>query len=305
MYAVGRTDVGLVRDTNQDRYLIWRLDADCGGIARRFSFCAIADGMGGNAAGDRASALALDVLGSRLLPELAGCGGADSLCDIPDILRDAVAAANSAVLQAAAREPALNGMGTTLTVGLLTRGVLHLAQVGDSRCYRLRSGALEQQTADHSVVAEMVRDGRISEEGARKHPGRNVITRAIGAKKDLEVDITCQAVEAGDIYLFCSDGLWELAPAARIERIVIDAIHDNGVSADGLAAVCERLVQTALELGGEDNVTVLVAAVEPDDVHADALREVQALARTRVESASSQTVELKRTLRYRLQAARE
>ena len=306
MFVVARTDAGRVRDTNQDRYLIWSLGVDAGDRAGQFGFCAVADGMGGAAAGDRASALTLKTLADLLLPTLAArCGEPDlGPCDVPRLLTEGVKAANQAVFEAASSDPALKGMGTTLTAGLVARGVLYLAQVGDSRCYRFRDGELEQLTADHSLVAELVTQGKLSPERVRSHPRRNVITRAIGVQERLEVDITCSVVEETDLYLYCSDGLWELVNETRITETLRGLPFPASTPAEEgglLEAACESLVQAALRAGGDDNVTVLIAAVEERDLHREAIRDAQVFARTRVETASPSTVDLKRTLRHRLQ----
>jgi PPM family protein phosphatase len=326
---VARTDTGLVRDQNQDRYLFWRIGVEGAGRAGEYTFLAVADGMGGSAAGDRASALALGVLSDRLLSLLTSRSGEETAaaCDIPRVLEDGIRCANAEVERAARSDPSLNGMGTTLTVGLSSRGVLYLAQVGDSRCYRLRDGALQQQTTDQSLVSELVRLGKLTPDAARKHPRRNVITQAIGVQEEVRAEITCQVMEPGDLYLFCSDGLWEMVPDSDIEHILLKSIaperkasepnaSEAGASEPGvsegdtpvgrisrekLKAACTELVRRALAGGGSDNVTAVLSAVESKDAHPEAIRDAQGFARTRVETGSIQAADLKKTLRFRLQ----
>lgn len=341
MLIAARTETGLVRDQNQDRYLAWDLAVDAGARAGRYTFCAVADGMGGSAAGDRASSLGLAAFSAQLFNLLTSRCGEEILspCDIPRGFADCVRISNDRVFKAAEFDESLKGMGATLTAGLIARGVLYLAQVGDSRCYRLRGESLTQLTEDHSLVAELVRMGKLSPDAVRTHPRRNVITRAIGVGNDIEPEISSHVILEGDTYLFCSDGLWELVteeemvaillqrlrpdPAPTIqtagglqeresghERPGVSGIPDPTGASDQsevpgqrgpLDEVCEELVRQALARGGHDNITVLLARARPEDVHPDAERDLVAFARTRIESAPGGDADLKRTLRYRLQ----
>jgi len=224
-----RTHVGKVRRNNEDGYLI------------RGGLLAVADGMGGHLAGEIASGTALMVL--RDYPFGSGEPAAE--------LEEAMRAAHARVRQLAAEEPSMAGMGTTLTVALLRPGRVHVGHVGDSRLYLWRRGELRQMTADHSVAAELLRAGQIDEAAARVHPHRHVLTRAIGALPELEVDLIEFPLEPGDGLLLCTDGLSCLVDEEDMLRVLAE--HPTA------QAAADALVQLALARGGIDNVTVVVA----------------------------------------------
>lgn len=228
------TDVGLVRSNNQDRLLV----AD--------PLFAVADGMGGAAAGEVASATAIDTL--REAFDAAGTS-------TPDGLIEAARTANRAVWEQAESNPEMRGMGTTLVaLALLEDGRLGVVNIGDSRLYVLRGGGLRQITNDHNLVAELVAEGRISKEEAEVHPRRNIMTRALGVDPDVPVDLFVEDAVAGDRFLLCSDGLpRELRDdhiASLLQRL-----------ADPVEAAKE-LVEEAKRRGGNDNITVIVVDVE-------------------------------------------
>jgi protein phosphatase len=234
LVAAGVTDVGRVRDGNEDDYLV---DA-------RTSLVAVADGMGGHRAGEVASATALEAL------RAAVANG--------DPIRDAIAVANRAVLEKSVSDHELQGMGTTVTAGTLASGdTLLVGHVGDSRAYLLRDGELTQITKDHSLVEEMVREGELTPEQAEVHPQRSVITRAIGIDPEVDVDVYPLEVRAGDRVLLCSDGLTTMVRPEDIAR-VLGGEHDARRAA-------QQLVNAANEAGGEDNVTAVVVDVVEED----------------------------------------
>jgi serine/threonine protein phosphatase PrpC len=233
------SDVGRLRSNNQDRWLT---------VPRVF---AVADGMGGHNGGEVASTVALDVL-------------ADSYTDLSLTgLRGAAEVANEAVFRRAADDPELRGMGTTLVAiapvqdESLGRESLAWINIGDSRLYRLRDGELEQISEDHSLVEEMVRDGRISADEARGHPQRNILTRALGIDGVALIDSGSIDPFVGDRYLLCSDGLFNEVEAPRIAA-TLRRIADP-------AEAAQELVRLALEGGGRDNITVVVVDVVDDD----------------------------------------
>jgi PPM family protein phosphatase len=231
--AEGVTDVGRRREGNEDGMLV---NDDLGLLA-------VADGMGGHRGGEVASATALESLRASVASGMA--------------IREAIQAANDAVLERAADDPALSGMGTTLTAGTLAAGdTLILGHVGDSRAYLLRDGELRQLTEDHSLVEEMVRDGRLTREQAEHHPQRSVITRALGVEAGVDVDVDPIDLQAGDRLLLCSDGLTTMVPADLIAD-VLTSEPDPGVAAG-------RLIQAANAAGGDDNITAVVADFVPD-----------------------------------------
>ncbi len=225
-----RTDIGCVRDHNEDSLVV------------QPPLYVVADGMGGHAAGEVASEIAVQVIAER----------APSTPDGAE-LSAAVGAANEEILLAARDGRGRDGMGTTVTAAILEGERLVIAQVGDSRAYLLHQGRLQQLTRDHSLVADMIEAGRLTPEEARVHPGRSVITRALGSVEGTQPDIYELNVEAGDRLLLCSDGLTGMVRDAEIEKI-LSHVHDPQQCAS-------QLTDEALAAGGHDNVTVVVVDV--------------------------------------------
>ena len=226
-----RSHTGLIRTGNEDSvYAGPRL-------------LAVADGMGGHAAGEVASAVAI----ASLAPLDEDAPGADLL----SALRQAALRANEHLRDMVSGDPGLEGMGTTLTAILSAGSRLGLLHVGDSRCYLLRDGELTQITHDHTLVQTLVDEGRISEEEATTHPQRSMITRALDGRDGVELDLSVREVRAGDRYLLCSDGL--TGPVGSL-----DTLREALLIASPQDAV-DRLVSLALRGGGPDNVTVVVA----------------------------------------------
>lgn len=237
----GATDVGRVRSNNEDHYLA------------RSGLWVVADGMGGHRGGEIASELACEAMTNDFTqPTVVG-------------LLDAIDAANTAVHNAGSNDPDLSGMGTTVVALALVdednEEVLAVANVGDSRAYRLTGGELEQLTEDHSLVADMVREGSLSPEEAATHPQRNILTRVLGVYDEIPVDIVTITPHHGDRYLLCSDGLFNEVPEDRIAAIL------RGVPEPDDAV--EELVQLAVGNGGRDNVTVVVVDVVSDGGQAE------------------------------------
>ena len=231
--AIGaKTDIGLVREGNEDAYLV------------EDPLFAVADGMGGHLAGDVASSTAIDVISRRAHEK-----------DLRDeeSLRAVLREANAAIWKRSQGDSALRGMGTTCTLIVLTDSQARLGHVGDSRAYLLRDGELSQLTEDHTLVGRMVREGRLTDEEAQYHPQRSIITRALGVDSEVEVDTLTLDLAEGDRLLICSDGLTSMVGTDVIGGALADE-PDPQKAAD-------RLVQLAIESGGEDNVTVLVLDV--------------------------------------------
>lgn len=236
--AYARTDVGQVRADNEDNYLVGR------------QVFAVADGMGGHAAGEVAAKAALEPLVAIDGREF------DSEEDVETALVHAVREANRHVVEMAQAQPELAGMGTTLTAALLRNGRLHLAHVGDSRAYLLRDGeAITQLTTDHTLVERLVREGRLSRDEAAIHPQRNVITRAIGNDADVVVDsLPPLRLQPGDQVLLCSDGLTGPLRDTEIAATLTQTeAGDEAVS---------TLVDRANAAGGPDNITVILLRVD-------------------------------------------
>ena len=201
---------------------------------------AVADGMGGAKAGEVASGLAAAAL------KEAGTDGRSGEERVTQLIQEA----NRRVFRRANEDRDASGMGTTMTVALVEDGRVVFGHVGDSRAYLIREGSIEQLTDDHSLVAELVRSGRLTPEEAEAHPQRSVITRAVGTEPDVDVDTFTIEPEDGDLFLICSDGLTDMVD----DGTIIDAI---GRHRDDLDEAAKALVGAANRVGGEDNITVL------------------------------------------------
>ncbi len=227
-----RTDTGRQRRANEDAYFA------------RSPLFAVADGMGGAQAGEVASRTATEVLESGL-PD--GSGSTEQR------LAGMVESANARIHELGAGDRHLAGMGTTMTAAYVGEREVSVAHVGDSRLYRLRDGRLEKLTEDHTLVAELVRQGRITHEEADRHPQRSIITRALGNEGAIEVDHHSWPARDGDVYLICSDGLMMFAEE-RIGDILREAAD--------LRSAARTLVEAANSAGGRDNITVVLFRVE-------------------------------------------
>ena len=229
----GRTDRGNVRPINEDSFLLPEGD----------NLALVADGMGGHQAGEVASALAASTI--------RACARKAAGRDIS--VKNAVSwvrQANRAIYLAANEDMSRPGVGTTLTFLYFMRGHAMLAHVGDSRCYLMRSGEIYQVTQDHSLVAELLRRGEITEEEAREHPYRNVITRALGTDETIAVDAQDIDTRPGDRFLLCTDGLSNYVERAELRKVLAGSAPEEA---------CARLIDLALSRGGRDNITVIAA----------------------------------------------
>jgi len=228
-----RSDVGLLREGNEDSaYAGPRL-------------LAVADGVGGNAAGEVASAATIKTI--------AALDAEDPGPDLIGALADAVATANLRLRELIISDPALEGMGTTLTALLWSRGYGALGHIGDSRAYLLRDGRFVQITRDHTLVQSLVDEGTITEDDAAVHPYRSLLLRALDGRTIAETDLTLLQTYPGDRYLLCSDGLSGVVSEQTLHQVL--------ASMRDLDEVTERLVELAVEGGGPDNITCIVADV--------------------------------------------
>lgn len=230
-YFGSRTEVGHVREHNEDSLTV---------LPPLF---AVADGMGGHEAGEVASEIAINTL-NELAPRTPDADG----------LARAVEAANLNVIKAPSQGIGREGMGTTMTAAILDKDRLVIAQVGDSRAYLLHQGVLQQLTRDHSLMADMIEAGQLTEAEARVHPNRSVITRAIGSDPHMQPDIYELNVDTGDRLLLCSDGISAMIEDSLIEEIMCKAGNPQQCA--------DELVQAALDAGGFDNATAIVVDVE-------------------------------------------
>jgi PPM family protein phosphatase len=230
------THAGRKRRRNEDAYV------------DRPPLFAVADGMGGAQAGEVASRLAAAAL------EDDGGGTAAAEERVVALIEEA----NRRVFQRANEDEAASGMGTTMTVALVDEDRVTIGHVGDSRAYRFRDGQIEQLTDDHSLVAELVRSGRLTPEEADAHPQRSVITRAVGTDPDIDVDRLTFETQPGDVYLICSDGLSDMLAERQIRDVF--AQHPNDLQGTATA-----LVSAANRVGGDDNITVVVFEIGDDE----------------------------------------
>lgn len=216
--------------------------------------CVVADGMGGSNAGEVASELAVRTVFDVLKPALSagggGCGVRATAEDTPELLAGAVLAANRAVYRAGQEDPLRAGMGTTLTAALVLDGMLNVAHVGDSRALLVRRGTWQQVTTDHSLVAELVRRGGLTEGEAMVHPQRNVLTRALGTEAEVAVDLLQDPLEPGDTVVLCTDGVTKYLTNREITRL---ATHGRKIDEGA-----EMIVELANSRGGSDNLTVVL-----------------------------------------------
>lgn len=238
-----KTDLGCVRENNEDKFEFFQPD-DEGVLATKGSFYAVADGMGGHAAGQIASEIALKTTIRAYY--------ADSSPVVEESLRAAVQQANGLIYDAARAISERNGMGTTMTALVVRGEEAFIAQVGDSRCYRLRGNRIEQITDDHSWVNEQVKRGALTLEEAECSPFKNVITRSIGNGPSVDVDIFTEELKEDDQFLLCSDGLSNEVTAEDMR----DAMKRSSPS-----KAAWDLVDLALEHGGRDNCTVLILKI--------------------------------------------
>lgn len=248
--AYGLTHVGRQRQHNEDSFLV---ESD----ARLYL---VADGMGGHAAGEIASRIAVDSISEFVLQTKEDEGTWPHAYDeqykrLTNRLMAAVRIANTRVLEAMRKDVRLRGMGTTVVACLADDETMSVAHVGDSRVYLIRDNQLSRITNDHSWVFEQVQAGMLTEAEAEKHPLRNVITRALGGALQVSPDASEIEMRKGDVYLLCSDGLTGMVPEDEILRLVTKNEGD-------LEKACQELIDTANEQGGIDNVTAVLIRAE-------------------------------------------
>ena len=237
--VAGRTDVGIIRAGNEDNFLMW---PDEGVFI-------VADGMGGHAAGEVASEMAVRIIGQ----ELKGASGRPDE-EVASIIRDAIREANNSIFQRTLTEVDKRGMGTTAT-SMLINGLHYLiGQVGDSRAYLYRDSRLVQLTKDHSYVQEQVDAGFLTPEQARTHPYSNVITRCVGANAEVVPDVYLGTLRAGDVFLIASDGLTGMLEDSDLQAALERHPEPNDV--------VEALIQEANRRGGLDNITVIIVRID-------------------------------------------
>jgi len=234
---------GKVREINEDSY---NIVSDNNGNVIAF---VIADGMGGHNSGEVASKIAVDCVTNKIL-DLSSLLDENNL--ISDVLVNIIQIANKDIYDNANNSADNFGMGTTLIVAAPKDGKMHIGHVGDSRAYRIRDRKLHKITTDHSYIEELLRNGTINNEEAKIHPKKNLITRALGSE-ELEVDYYFSDMEAGDVFVFCTDGLTNMVDEITIENICTNMNEPQ--------QACDELVELANINGGEDNITVIIVKI--------------------------------------------
>jgi serine/threonine protein phosphatase PrpC len=259
VHVFGRTDVGRTREHNEDAFAVADLTANRATLhpdvrthisGERGSLFMVADGMGGAAAGEIASAMAVDVVLRELERSWINANRTDREA-FAQALKRATAAANAEINAFATQHPEYRGMGTTATIAGLLGDTLYVAQVGDSRAYLIRDGVARQLTKDQSLMQRLIEAGELTEEEAEHSERRNIILQALGPEQSVKVDLTHQVVRRGDVLVLCSDGLSGQVSKEEIARILAEERD--------LVAACQRLVDRANENGGPDNITVIAA----------------------------------------------
>lgn len=234
-----KSDVGLVRQSNQDA-------CKNGIFPDQSAWVVVCDGMGGANGGNIASSIAVDKISEQILSSYH-----DGISDnsIKNLITSAIFNANLAVHDRARTEAELSGMGTTVVTAIVSRGIAHIAHAGDSRAYLITAEGIRQLTTDHSMVQEMVDNGDITEQQAKKHPQKNIITRALGVEASIQLDYCENEIQPGNFLLICTDGLTNYVDAEQIYQLSKEL--------DG-NALTEKLITLAKEGGGSDNITVAI-----------------------------------------------
>lgn len=246
MQAAYRTDIGRVRTINEDRVLV---QDNLNG----FTLAVVADGMGGHNAGEVASLLAVETIRKELQSVHQGVSLDDCMMEI----KTAVFQANNTIFTTASIQKHYHGMGTTVVAVLVSDEWFIVAHIGDSRAYKWSGEGISQITEDHSLVNELLKSGQITKDEARRHPRRNILTRALGTEHNTDVEIRHMPWKPGDMLLLCSDGLSGFVDSDQMNEI-LRTDHDVEWKAN-------RLVDMALETGGDDNITVILLANNRSD----------------------------------------
>jgi len=241
---VTATHPGMVRSHNEDSII-----ADAG-----IGLAVLADGMGGYNAGEVASGIAVAMISTELKKALGAVSGELDMVKAEKLVREHAVRANNAIFQASQSQPQYAGMGTTLVVALWHDNHMVVGHIGDSRLYRMRASKLEQVTRDHSLLQEQIDSGLITKEQARHSQNKNLVTRAVGIDPEVEAEVHSYPVQAGDIYLLCSDGLNDMVTDEDME-LTLASLQAN------LPLAAEQLVQQANDNGGRDNVSVILVRV--------------------------------------------
>ena len=245
------TDVGQVRTVDEDSILAADLSFGVNSESSKFLLLAVADGMGGHAKGEEASKIALNAIASAVIPDLL------NNTPFTKILEKGIQNANQDILDYTAKNPEASGMGTTSVCAVVKDNQIHLANVGDSRAYRVSDDEICRVTKDHSYVQALIDEGDITEEQAREHPRKNEITRAVGIMPSIEVDTMKLTLDSDESLLLCCDGV--------IAHLSDDDIHKIIRDSPDPQTACQEIVDMANERGGSDNISLIILSSEGSD----------------------------------------
>ena len=245
------TDVGQVRTVDEDSILAADLSFGVNSDTSKFLLLAVADGMGGHAKGEEASKIALNAIAGAVIPDLL------NNTPFTKILEKGIQNANQDILDYTAKNPEASGMGTTSVCAVVKDNQIHLANVGDSRAYRVSDDEICRVTKDHSYVQALIDEGEITEEQAREHPRKNEITRAVGIMPSIEVDTMKLTLDSDESLLLCCDGV--------IAHLSDDDIHKIIRDSPDPQTACQEIVDMANERGGSDNISLIILSSEGSD----------------------------------------
>ena len=245
------TDVGQVRTVDEDSILAADLSFGVNSESSKFLLLAVADGMGGHAKGEEASKIALNAIARAVIPDLL------NNTPFTKILEKGIQNANQDILDYTAENPEASGMGTTSVCAVVKDNQIHLANVGDSRAYRVSDDEICRVTKDHSYVQALIDEGDITEEQAREHPRKNEITRAVGIMPSIEVDTMKLTLDSDESLLLCCDGV--------IAHLSDDDIHKIIRGSSDPQTACQEIVDMANERGGSDNISLIILSSEGSD----------------------------------------
>ena len=245
------TDVGQVRTVDEDSILAADLSFGVNSESSKFLLLAVADGMGGHAKGEEASKIALNAIARAVIPDLL------NNTPFTKILEKGIQNANQDILDYTAKNPEASGMGTTSVCAVVKDNQIHLANVGDSRAYRVSDDEICRVTKDHSYVQALIDEGEITEEQAREHPRKNEITRAVGIMPSVEVDTMKLTLDSDESLLLCCDGV--------IAHLSDDDIHKIIRDSPDPQTACQEIVDMANERGGSDNISLIILSSEGSD----------------------------------------
>ncbi len=245
------TDVGQVRPVDEDSILVADLSFGVNSESSKFLLLAVADGMGGHAKGEEASKIALNAIARAVIPDLL------NNTSFTKILEKGIQNANQDILDHTAKNPEASGMGTTSVCAVVKDNQIHLANVGDSRAYRVSDDEICRVTKDHSYVQALIDEDEITEEQAREHPRKNEITRAVGIMPSIEVDTMKLTLDSDESLLLCCDGV--------IAHLSDDDIHKIIRDSPDPQTACKEIVDMANEKGGSDNISLIILSSEGSD----------------------------------------